>query len=79
MEWKQAKARAQEWIESLNLPQNLKGQTIHLHRLSETLREPLLDKLIILRAAARILKRRGAKVDLHSDSRSSVQSKRRKL
>ncbi len=62
MPWKDAKEEAEKWVESLNLPQDLKGHVIDLHELGESLGFEGEYREMVLRAAARILKKRRAKI-----------------
>jgi hypothetical protein len=62
MPWKDAKNAATAWLESLNLPADLRGQEVDLLVLAKNLPDKGRFREMILRAAARQLKARGAKV-----------------
>lgn len=62
MAWQDAKEEAEIWIEGLNLPEDLSDQTIDLRELAESLPHEGEFREMIIRAAARILKKRRAKI-----------------
>ncbi len=62
MPWIDAKKSAAEWLKSLDLPADLNGRTIDLHELGLTHASEGNFHLMVLRAAARELRRRGAKI-----------------
>ena len=62
MPWKDAKQDAAKWLLELNLPMDLHGLTIDLRTLGEKLPVQGPFRLMVLRAAARELRHRGAKI-----------------
>ena len=66
MSWKSAKVDAQAWIDSLDLETDLTGQTLHVNDLARDLDYEGEYRDMVLRAAARILKQRAAKVERHA-------------
>lgn len=62
MSWREAKKEASDWLRSLNLPTDLSGETIDLRALGANLTYPPAFRLMVLRAAKRELRFRGAKV-----------------
>jgi hypothetical protein len=62
MSWKDAKKEASLWLPTLNLPADLVGQEIDLSALADKLPHAGRFREMILRAAARELKSRGAKI-----------------
>jgi hypothetical protein len=63
MSWKDAKLAATEWLRELNLPANLTGQSINLKELAEKLPHTGTYREMVLRAVARQLRQRGAKLE----------------
>jgi hypothetical protein len=59
MSWNIAKKEARHWIDSLNL-QNISGRLIDLREPAQSLRFSGHFRLMVLRAAERLLKTRGA-------------------
>lgn len=59
MSWEKAQHEARHWIDSLNL-QNVKGRLIDLREPAKTLRFQGQFRLMVLRAAERLLVKRGA-------------------
>jgi ABC-type uncharacterized transport system ATPase subunit len=62
MSWKDAKSEASAWLERLNLPPDLHGQELDLDVLSKDLTQKGQFREMIMRAAIRQLKARGAKI-----------------
>jgi hypothetical protein len=62
MSWKDAKQRAADWLQELQLPENLTGQTIDLVTLGTKLECEGTYRQMVLRAAGRELRQRGAKI-----------------
>lgn len=62
MTWQNAKIEAEKWIHSLDLPEDMKGQTVKLGELGKDLPFEGQFREMVLRAAARLLKSRGAKI-----------------
>jgi len=62
MSWSDAKTKAAEWLRGLKLPGNLQGQIIDLKGLGEQLEAQGTFRDMVLRAAARELRHRGAKL-----------------
>jgi hypothetical protein len=63
MSWKDAKKEATAWIEGLGLPQELDGVEIDLAAITKELRQTGRFREMVVRAIARQLKARGAKVN----------------
>ena len=63
MSWKDAKKTAEEWIEEMHLPKDLTGKSIELKKLAEKLPHQGVYREMIVRAATRLLRQRGAKVE----------------
>lgn len=64
MSWKEAKTHAHEWLKAMNLPEDLTGQTLDLLELAATLECQGAFRVMVLRAAARELRHRGAKLKM---------------
>jgi hypothetical protein len=62
MSWKDAKTEATNWLEQLGLAQKLDGQEIDLDAITKKLPQTGRFREMIVRAIARQLKSRGAKV-----------------
>ncbi len=62
MSWKDAKSDATVWLENLGLPQDLKGQEINLDAITKELPQKGRFREMVVRAIARQLKSRGAKI-----------------
>jgi len=62
MPWKDAKQDAATWLREMNLPMDLHGLNIDLRHLGEKLPVQGPFRLMVLRAAARELRHRGAKI-----------------
>lgn len=62
MTWKEAKEAAHNWLQEIGVPEDLKGQEIHVEKLAEELPLQGKSREFIINAAKRILKRRGAKI-----------------
>ena len=62
MSWSDAKSKAAEWLRGLNLAADLHGQIIDLELLGGRLEAQGAFREMILRAAARELRHRGAKL-----------------
>jgi len=62
MSWKDAKHNAAEWLRGLNLPVDMHGQIIDLQTLGLKLEADGPYRLMVLRAAARELRHRGARL-----------------
>jgi len=62
MSWKDAKLEATHWIQNLNLPQDLQGQELDLEALTKDLPQKGQFREMVVRAVARLLKARGAKI-----------------
>jgi hypothetical protein len=60
MSWNDAKISAVDWLRGLNLPGNLRGQIIDLQQLGVRLEAQGVFRQMVLRAAARELRQRGA-------------------
>jgi hypothetical protein len=63
MAWKDAKNAAMAWMESQGLPADLHGQEIDLAALTKDLPQKGRFREMVLRAIARQLRTRGAKVN----------------
>lgn len=63
MSWKDAKSDATVWLENLGLPQDLKGQEIDLVAITKELPQKGRFREMVVRAIARQLKARGAKIN----------------
>ena len=63
MSWKDAKKEATIWIEGLGLPQELDGVEIDLVAVTKDLKQAGRFRDMVVRAIARQLKARGAKVN----------------
>lgn len=59
--WKNAVSTAARWLGSLEIPRDLQGQTIDLREAASTLPYDLEYKRMVLEAAKRNLKKRGAR------------------
>jgi hypothetical protein len=64
MSWETAKKDASAWVKSFKLPTDLKGKIVDLKKRAEDLPYEGEYREMVLRAAARILKQRGAKIIL---------------
>ena len=64
--WKRAQQEAQRWIDSMNL-QNVKGRLIDLREPAKSLTFQGEFRTMVLRAAERLLKTRGATALLPDD------------
>lgn len=62
MSWKDAKKQAADWLRELRLAENLHGQTIDLASLGVKLECDGIYRQMVLRAAGRELRHRGAKL-----------------
>ena len=62
MSWKDAKDEATAWLASLDLPQDLKGRVIDLDAFTTGLSQKGSFRAMVVRAVARQLKARGAKI-----------------
>jgi hypothetical protein len=62
MSWKDAKTEATNWLENLGLAQKLDGQEIDLNAITRQLPQTGRFREMVVRAVARQLKARGAKV-----------------
>ncbi len=62
MSWKDAKKQATTWLQELHLPKNMQGQVIDLSNLSAKLGLEGTYRQMVLRAAGRELRHRGAKL-----------------
>jgi len=62
MSWIAAKKSAAEWLQGLNLPEKMDGRIIDLEELGQTLNCDGAFRIMVLRAATRELRRRGAKI-----------------
>jgi hypothetical protein len=62
MSWKDAKSEATAWLDNLGLAQDLKGQEIDLAALTKELPQKGRFREMVVRATARQLKARGAKI-----------------
>jgi len=62
MSWKDAKKEATLWIEGLKLPPQMEGREIDLAAITKELRQTGRFRDMVVRAIARQLKARGAKV-----------------
>jgi len=71
MPWKDAKEEAKKWLESLDLPQDLTGQSFDLRELGKDLPFEGTFKEMVLRASLRLLKKRKADVKKLSDFEES--------
>jgi hypothetical protein len=63
MSWKDAKKTAAVWVDEMRLPANLTGKSIDLKKLAEKLPHQGVYREMVLRAATRLLRQRGAKVE----------------
>jgi hypothetical protein len=63
MSWNDAKQVATDWLRGLPLPANLTGRTINLRELAEKLPYQGMFRDMVLRAAARQLRHRGARLE----------------
>ncbi|HVU39374.1 MAG TPA: hypothetical protein VHC95_13655 [Opitutales bacterium] len=64
MAWKDAKLYAKEWLSAKNLPADLTGQTFDLVEMGTSLECQGAFRVMVLRAAARELRHRGAKLKM---------------
>jgi hypothetical protein len=62
MSWNNAKLTASHWLQGLNLPADLHGQIIDLQGLEQKLTSSGKFRTMVLRAAMRELRHRGAKL-----------------
>jgi len=62
MSWKDAKSEATSWLDQLGIAQKLDGQEIELSMITKKLPQTGRFKEMVVRAIARQLKARGAKV-----------------
>ena len=62
MSWDGALRDAERWVQTLDLPKPVKGQFINLDNFSSTLSHQGNYRIIVLRAAKRLLEKRGAEV-----------------
>jgi hypothetical protein len=60
LSWEDAKNAAGQWLAAANIPRDLSGQSVDLREHENTLPEKLLFRRMVLRAAERLLKQRGA-------------------
>jgi hypothetical protein len=63
MSWRDAKQIAKNWLAELNLPLDLRGETIKLGELAERLTYQGSFRDMVLRAAKRQLRQRGALIE----------------
>lgn len=63
MSWKDAKSEATTWLEKLGLPQTMTGQEVDLAVVTKDLPQQGRFREMIVRAIARQLKARGAKIN----------------
>lgn len=59
MSWEEAKKRAEIWVREKGLGKSLKGQFVDLATASEALDLAPAFRAMVVRAAARIIKKRG--------------------
>ena len=63
MSWEEAQRVAEQWLAKSGIPPGkIKGQYFDLHEKVETLPENIGYRAMVLRAAKRIIAKRGAKV-----------------
>jgi len=62
MSWKDAKIEATAWLDGLGLPPDLTGREIDLDAITKELPQKTRFREMIVRAIARQLKARGAKI-----------------
>jgi hypothetical protein len=62
MSWENALRDADNWLQTLSLPKPLKGKFINLDDHADTLKIDGNYRVIVLRAAKRLLEKRGADV-----------------
>jgi hypothetical protein len=60
--WERALRDAERWIQTLPLPKPIKGQFVNLDNFSASLSIDGNYRIIVLRAAKRLLEKRGADV-----------------
>ena len=63
MSWKDAKKTAEEWVGQMGLPKDLTGKSINIKQLAEKLPQQGVYREMIVRAATRLLRQRGAKLE----------------
>ena len=59
MSWEEAKKRAEIWVREMGLGRSLRGQFIDLATAAESLDLQPAFRAMVVRAAARIIKKRG--------------------
>jgi len=64
MSWEKAKAEAERWLAELKIPTKAQGQYFDLADKGETLKVEGGFRLMVLRAADRLIKKRGGSVNL---------------
>lgn len=64
MSWNQAKRESEKWLKTLPLPAELQGATVDLRLYADTLGGKAAFKAMVIAAAARSLKKKGATVYL---------------
>ncbi len=65
MSWKRAQQEAQRWVDGLNLPtKSMQGQSIDLNEQAKALRFEAKFKLMVIRAAKRLLQSRGVRAEI---------------
>jgi hypothetical protein len=62
MSWEEAQREAQRWLDACGVPHgNIKGRHFDLHDKLELIPPPLGFRAMVVRAARRIIEKRGAK------------------
>lgn len=65
MSWERARKEAQRWVDGLNLPtKSLRDQNIDLNERAKALRFEPKFKLMVIRAAKRLLQSRGVRAEI---------------
>ena len=59
MSWQQAKQEAARWVDRMQLPKSMRGQSVNLSERSRDLKFSGVYRLMVLRAAKRALAARG--------------------
>ena len=67
MSWRDADKEAQRWVDRLQLPKETRGKFIALSEQAKTLRYEPHFRLMVIRAARRILRARGIECNLPDD------------
>lgn len=65
MSWEAAKLEADKWLSTLDLPKDVRNQLVDLTQHTSSLQATGRFRIMILQAAARALKKRGANVSWH--------------